>query len=54
MEDKKCMISVQNVTMTFRKEEDFSLYCLSISKGKSAPECLGDAEMPGKQISLFD
>ena len=24
MEDKKCMISVQNVTMTFRKEEDFS------------------------------
>ena len=24
MEDRKCMISVQNVTMTFRKEEDFS------------------------------
>ena len=24
MEDRKCMISVQDVTMTFRKEEDFS------------------------------
>lgn len=43
-----------NVLIPSGNEEDFSLYCLSISKGKSAPECLGDAEMPGKQISLFD
>ena len=36
------------------KEEEFSLYCLSISRGKAAPECLGEAEMPGRQVSLFD
>ena len=36
------------------KEDEFSLYCLSISRGKAAPECLGEAEMPGRQISLFD
>lgn len=36
------------------KEEDFSLYCLSISRGKNAPELLGTAEMPGREVSLFD
>ena len=35
-------------------EEELSLYCLSIPRGKAAPELLGLAEMPGREVSLFD
>lgn len=43
-----------NVLVPSGKEEDLSVYCLSISRGKAAPEFLGEAEMPGKEVSLFD
>lgn len=36
------------------QEEDFSVYCLSITRGRNAPDLLGKAEMPGKEVSLFD
>ena len=43
-----------NVLVAPEKEEDLSKYCLSITRGKNAPEYLGQAEMPGRQVSIFD
>ena len=43
-----------SVLVASESEEDLSKYCLSITRGKNAPEYMGQAEMPGRQVSIFD
>ena len=43
-----------DVLVSPEKEEDLMVYCQSVSRGKTAPEFLCEAEMPGRQVVLFD